>query len=248
MKLNSKTIGLILIIMVFGGIGISKLNGSWMTEGSKIPKKFQQGEYIGKYNPEDIRGSYTLKNVEDSFEIEVEILAKAFGVEEFKDIDNFQLKNLETIFAQLKDSGKEIGTGSVRMFVALYKGLPYEIVGDDYLPEPAVEILKDNAELSNEQINYLNNHSISINDIALSDEVILADSDEEHEELENENVIKGSTTFKDVLDMGIQEEIVEEIIGYSILSTGSIVRDFCIEKGLSFGEIKVQLQEEVEKK
>ena len=38
----------------------------------------------------------------------------------------YPVKKLETQFA---DSGYEIGTESVRLFVALYKGLPYDLSG-----------------------------------------------------------------------------------------------------------------------
>lgn len=245
MKLNSKIIGILVIVMIFGGVGIAKLTNSWKTESSKEPKKFQSGEFAGQYNPEDIRGSYTLKNVEDSFEIQVDILAKAFGVEDFSDIDNFQLKNLETIYANQKETGIEIGTGSVRLFVALYNGLPYQLVGDDYLPEEAVKILKTNSKskLSSQQSEYLDEHSISLEGVEITEETVIGESEDDSYE---ENIIKGKTTFKEALEFGIEKEKIEEIIGYNIPSTGMTIRDFCFEKGLSFGEIKAEIQAEID--
>lgn len=246
MKLNSKIIGVLLIVMIFGGVGIAKLNGSWKTESSKEPKKFQSGEFAGQYNPEDIRGSYTFKNVEDSFEVDVDILAKAFGVEGFSDIANFQLKNLETIYAKQKENGIEIGTGSVRLFVALYNGLPYELVGDDYLPEEAVKILQTNFELSSQQSEYLDEHSISLEGVKLAEETVAGEGEAEADSYE-ENIIKGKTTFKEALEFGLEKEKIEEIIGYNMPSTGMTIRDFCFEKGLSFGEIKAEIQYEIDK-
>ena len=59
------------------------------------------------------------------------VLAKALGVETVADQAAFMAKELETRYASLD---KEIGTASLRLFVALYKGLPYDLTGDTCVP------------------------------------------------------------------------------------------------------------------
>ena len=48
----------------------------------------------------------------------------------------------------------------MRLFVAWYKGLPYELSEDSFLPAPAVQILRDKAELTPEQKAYLDTHTL----------------------------------------------------------------------------------------
>ena len=86
-------------------------------------------------------------------------MAKAFGLANDIDPSLFKCKNLETLYADME---KEIGTGSVRRFVALYKGLPYKSSEETYLPDRAVEILKDKSQLSKEHIEYIDSHSVNI--------------------------------------------------------------------------------------
>ena len=60
-----------------------------------------------------------------------------------------------------------------------------------------------------------------------------------------ERAIKGKTTFQELLDLGVSAESIEQIIGETIPSSHQIVKDYCIEKGLDFEEIKLILEEEV---
>ena len=53
----------------------------------------------------------------------------------------------------------EIGTASVRLFVAFYKGMPYDLSTDTYLPESAAVILRAR-NLSSEQAAYLAAHTV----------------------------------------------------------------------------------------
>lgn len=161
MKIKSYVLTLVIIIILFGGIGITKTLGLWKTESTKVPATIKSGEANGKYNPADIRGSYTFKDISESFNIPVEILGQAFVVES-SNLNTFKVKELETIYASLKDSGTEIGTSSVRMFVAYYLELPYEITEESYLTEAAVDILKSKVKLSDEKLKYLDSHSVDV--------------------------------------------------------------------------------------
>jgi polyferredoxin len=154
--------GTAFVIILFGGIGLSKALNVWNTESTKVPAKYTSGEVSGQYNPADIRGSYTLSDINKSFEVSVEDLAEAFGVTGVQDLGSFKVKELETMYLQYKESGKEIGTESVRYFVALYKGLPYALDEEKYLPKPALKVLESSGKLTEEQKEYVQAHLVDV--------------------------------------------------------------------------------------
>jgi polyferredoxin len=154
--------GVALVIILFGGVGLSKTFNLWITESTKVPAKFTSGEVSGQYNPADIRGSYTFGDINKSFDVPEKDLAEAFGIAEVKDIGNFKVKELETIYAVYKGTDKEIGTENVRYFIALYKGLPYDLNEDRYLPKPAGKVLENSGKLREEQKKYVQNHLVDV--------------------------------------------------------------------------------------
>jgi len=147
---------------------------------------------------------------------------------------------LETIYA---DQEFEIGTASVRLFVALYTGLPYEIVGDLYLPKRAVEMLKSHANLTPEQLDYLDAHAVILEGMSAP----VPQTAEHTEEESTERVIKGKTTFQEVLDWGVSQETIESILGGPMPNPLTKVKDHCFEVGLSFEEVKPAIQIEIDK-
>ncbi len=162
MKIQSKALGMIVMVVIFGGIGLTSAFNLWRTESLKVPVKFIEGQFAGEYNPADIRGSYTFGDINRNFRIPLEVLAQAFGVTGVEDVASFQNKNLESLYGYLKDQGKEIGNASVKLFVALYTGLPYQMDEPTYLPAPAVTILKERGGLTAEQLAYLDAHGVDI--------------------------------------------------------------------------------------
>ena len=149
------------IIFVIAGILGSMALGWWQTESDKIPQRLDTAAVPGEeaaYDPADIRGSYTLNEISSLFQIPLEELAAAFGIKQ-DEAAEFKVKGLETIYT---DPEKEVGTSSVRLFVAWYKGLPYELKEDSFLPAPAARILRDKAGLTSEQEEYLNTHTLGI--------------------------------------------------------------------------------------
>lgn len=240
MKISMSKMATIILAVIFGGISATIAVGVWTSESDKIPSTYKEGEFEGLYNPEDIRGSYTFKEVSDLFDIDIKILYSAFGLNQ---INNKELKtkDLEELYSNAEN---EIGNGSVQVFVALYKNLPIELE-DTYLPEPAVNIiLENNDELTEEQIDYLKKHTVIINSNNLNEE--FKEPEEEIKEDENsneENKLNGSTTFKQVLDTGITKAQIEEILGRELPASNMVIKDFCLEEGLSFSEIKNKLNE-----
>lgn len=242
MRLNSKIIGIVLLAIIFGGIGISKGLNIWNTTSTKVPATYKSGEFKGQYDPADIRGSYSFGDISSAFDIPAKDIAQAFGITA-SDPAKVLVKDLSNLYSSLETQGISIETDSVRYLVALYKGLPYHPADDTFLPETAVSLLKSSTSLTPEQAQDLEKRSVSIN---LQDQKLINISESSLESSFENNTtdksIKGKTTFKEVLDWGVPREEIEKIIGDKIPTTGTVIRDFCQQKGLGFSSIKESLQ------
>ena len=148
------------------------------------------------------------------------------------------MKELE---AQYEDSAAEIGTASVRLFVALYTGLPYDLtVETSYLPESAVQILQTRG-LTVEQSDYLANHSVSLDALPTAEAVV--ETAPAAEEEVADTFIKGKTTFAEVLSWGVTQEQIEAVLGLPMPSENlTVIKDFVVENGLDFETVKSELQ------
>ncbi len=159
-KVEGSVIALVTLILMFGGISVTSAMGLYATEGDKQPNRLEGTESGGSYNPEDIRGSYTLEEISERYEIKGEVLIKAFQLPEGTNLKTFKSKDIENLYANAET---EIGNGSLKVFVALYKNLPI-FLDDDYLPESAVKlILENNAALTAAQKSYLEGHTYKVN-------------------------------------------------------------------------------------
>ena len=243
MNLTSKPLAIIVMVLMFGGIFFSSAMGWWATESTKEPVTFTDGEFAGEANPADIRGSYTFSDIANSFDVTPEILAQAFGITE-GDPAIFAVKELEVIYA---DSGFEIGTASVRLFVAYYAGLPFDTTDQEiYMPQAAMDILLAKGNLSPEQIVYLEQYTVSVDAIAPVAEPV-AESTPLPAEASEEYVIKGKTTFGELVTWGVSQETIEGIVGMSMPDPAMSVKDFASANGLDFEALKPALQAEVDK-
>ena len=52
MKIKSTTAVIITIVLILGGVGVTKLTGTWITESTKVPRKITVGEFAGFSDPE----------------------------------------------------------------------------------------------------------------------------------------------------------------------------------------------------
>jgi len=237
MKIKGLTAGLAFIVLMIGGILISMASGYWATESSKEPIRYETGEFAGEYNPADIRGSYTFGDIEKAFLIPVETLAAAFGQSAVENPAAIQIKVFEDTFGII--DGMEIGTDSMRYFVALYKGLPFTPGDDTALPRPAIGILRKEGTMTSEELAAAEEKAVTL-DMVLSESATLPAEDHEESELA---AVKGKTTFADLYDWGLTVEQVEEVMGMEAGPRTQTVRDFCIEKGVEFSTVKEPLQE-----
>ena len=250
MIMTSKPLAAIVIAVIFGGILFSSAMGWWATESTKVPVTFTEGEYAGLSNPADIRGSYTFGDISKSFDVTPEVLAQAFNITE-GDPAAFAVKELETIYA---DSGYEIGTTSVRLFVAYYSGLPFDTTGQEiYLPQSATDILLAKGNLTPEQIAYIQQYTVTLGESAPAAEPQPAveatpvPAETSSTTNEEEYIVKGKTTFGELITWGVPQTMIEQIIGVPMPDPAMTVKDYASANGLSFETLKPALQAEVDK-
>jgi hypothetical protein len=258
MTLTSKPLALIVLFVMFGGIGISSALGWWETESTKEPARFTEGEFAGEANPADIRGSYTFGDIANSFDVTPEILAQAFQVST-DDPASFAIKELEELYL---DSGYEVGTNSVRLFVAYYLGLPFDTTSQEiYLPKPAANLLTNRATLAPEQLTYIREHTVDVqpassayveadpaqSEGSASETESTQSASETTGSTEEDYLIKGKTIFGDLVRWGVPKETIEQIIGMPMPDPAIKIKDFAAANGLDFETIKTQLQIEVDK-
>ena len=231
--------GIIVLLVMIGGISFAAMTNTFETESSKVPQTLADGS---GYDPGDIRGSYGFVDVSEAFDIPLDVLGTAFAIPE-GEWQTIRNKDLEGRY--IVEDGIEIGNGSVKMFVSLYTGQPYDYVtAGDYIPVQAFEILDASEKINEKNKAYLVAHSVrlenEVNDARTTETNEVAIVEENHSQ---EIKMTGKTTFDQLLEWGVSQEIIEQIIGNPMPSRLYNVRDYCVESGLAFSEIKNALQE-----
>jgi hypothetical protein len=252
MKLKSSLLAVIILVVIFGGIALTSALGLYKTKTEKVPATIKSGEFAGEYDPADIRGSYSFGDIESSFDVPAKDLGKAFGVSDPDKYAEYQCKDLEATYGELADKGMEIGTGSVRYFVALYKGLPLDVEEGTYLPKSAVEILKQKATLTSEQIKNIEKFSVDLAEVKSSipdsepkeaeNSSDTSKSSDSVEPSSDDKTIKGSTTFQDLLDWGVKKADIDKILNSSFTDANELIKDYVSNNGGEFGTLKSELQ------
>lgn len=235
MKLKPIHVGMLVATVLIGGILVSDSLGFWRTESTKMPVKIQEGEFAGASDPADIRGSYTFGDIAQSYPISVDVLAEAFQV--IENPEAFQLKRLEEMYPS--EGEVEMGTSSIRFFVARYTGLPYEETGEEGLFPHAVQMLLDQGTITDEEAREIPR---------ISGEILL-EYEGSHTEAEVEEhvepVVNGNSTVADLFAIGLEEEEIVSVIG-PFESKGEKVRDVCQNNSIQFSAAKTLLIEKLE--
>ncbi len=251
MRLTSKPLAAIVFVILFGGIAFTTVMGWWQTESSKVPARYTEGEAAGEYNPADIRGSYTFGDVNSNFDVPLKDLQIAFGVPEDADVAAYPLKSLEDLYGDLPN---EIGTASVRLFVAWYKGLPYEPAEETYLLAAAVQILQQQGNLTADQQAYLQAHTVDLNApapaaggtpapvVEATPAPVDATPAATEEHAQPDRTLTGKTTFQNLLDWGVAQADIEQVLGGSLPPASTVIKDYVTSRGLEFSEVKTTLQ------
>ncbi len=246
MTITSKSMTIIVFVTIFGGIAFASAMGWWATESSKVPVAFADGEFAGQANPADIRGSYTFGDISNSFDVTPAVLAQAFGVQR-DDPAAFAVKDLEALYAS---TAYEIGTTSIRLFVAYYTGLPFDTTGQEiHLPRPAAQILLAKNNLTPEQLAYLEKYTV---DVGTSNPVVAqtpaaTSPSNESAASSTEYMVKGKTTFGELVQWGVPQQTIETLIGASLPDPAMTLKDYASANGLNFETLKPALQAEVDK-
>lgn len=238
MKINQILLSIVISIIIFGTIFTTKALGLWQTTNIKIPATYQSGEFKGQYDPSDIRGSYTFGEISELYHIPLDDLGNAFAIQ--SNFSSFQCKDLEGIYVLAKAVGKEVGTDSVSIFVALYKGLPITLTETTYLPNTAESILLKTGKMTDEQKTFVASH--------LTEPEKASSVTQSETSTENPPFIKGKTTFKEVLAIGVKKEAMEAVLGTSIENTSAVIKDFCTANGLEFSDVKAKIQTLIDQK
>lgn len=248
MKIKSKVLAVIVLVIFFGGIALSAAFNLWETESTRTPEKIKSGEFSGKNDPSDIRGSYSFGDIEKAFNIPVDLLAKAFGVSYVEDPAGLKAKNIEELYRELETEDREIGTDAVKLFVALYTGLPHTPEETTILPNPAVSILKQLGTLTEVQLGYLEEIKVDISQF--EGKITLEEAETQEESAQSaqseDRTIKGKTTFNDLLEWGLSREDIEAALGIEMGARPLTIRDFCKEKEIEFSSVKAKLQSKIE--
>lgn len=246
MTITSKFMTIIIFVTIFGGIAFASAMGWWATESSKVPVTFSDGEFAGQANPADIRGSYTFGDIANSFDVTPAVLAGAFGVQA-DDPAAFAVKELESLYSNTEF---EIGTTSVRLFVAYYTDLPFDTTGQEiYLPRSAAQILLDKNNLTPEQLAYLQEHSVELGTASpvTAGTPAAPSPSNESAASSTEYTVKGKTTFGELVQWGVPPETIETLIGASLPDPAMTLKDYASANGLNFETLKPALQAEVDK-
>lgn len=248
MKIKGLFAAGIAVVIIFAGIFITKLTGDWATEGRKIPRRISVGDYAGMYDPGDIRGSYSFADIANSFAVTPDEIARAFALPtDGIDPADYKAKDLEEYYGEIPDGTGELGTDSLRWFVALATGYPYTPEPETLIPSPALALLKTKGVIDETVIAELRERSVSPGIFPESshtpESTSSLESSEDHETgEESDRMIKGKTTFADLYDWGLTEEEIESATGYEVGKRAEILRDYFSEQGASFGEMKSILQ------
>ncbi|MGB5823571.1 MAG: hypothetical protein WBH44_05820 [Proteocatella sp.] len=240
--MKSRMLFIMILLITFGGIYVADILGFWQTESTKVASIIEEGDYKGLANPEDIRGSYTFLDIENSYGIDSSILAKAFNIKT-DNPDTVKTMEIEEAYSYLGDE-LEIGTGSVRLFVAIYTGVPYTAA--ENIPSTAVSVLKDSGKWSDTLQGELAEYIIQVE--AVQTEAVLPSKDDSSEQHEASEGVTGKTTVKEVIAMGITLEELESIIGAKIENQNLPVKDVCDQNGLSFPTVKGDISKILEDK
>lgn len=236
MKNKSLIVFMSSILIIFLGIFIADQLGFWNTKTSG--DLFSSSQEDNMVYPDELRGSSTFQEIEDSFSIPAEHIALAYNFDTLEP-GLLQVMMVSEAFAYLGDD-VEMGTGSVKLFIYLYNGLDVSGLDEiENIPSTAVDILKEYGKWNEESEEIMEGYIIEVLVEPFSDDSISDLMAEEHEETD-ENAesglleINGKTTIQDIIDSGISLSEIEEILGVEVANVNLSFRDICEQNDLDF--------------
>jgi hypothetical protein len=224
MRINPILFGILVLIVFSGTILGFQAAGIWSTSG-KLTLSGESVQPIAS-DVDSIKGWMTLEQISTAFNVPVAEILSQFGLPAdtppsaaMKDLetDLFSVTNLRTWLEQ--------------------KNLP---------SLPASITLDPNRKESET--------TLAVPEISPTGEVPTALASIEPattlaatEHVAPAKTITGKTTFQELLDWGVSEEVISQIIGGELPALSTVIKDYITGKGLEFSPIKAALQAEVDK-
>ena len=237
MKMKSTHVAILVIAIILGGVLILQFSGLWITEGKKVPIKITTGEFTGMADPSGIKGSYTFEDIQTNFGISPSIIAKAFALDtSVKEAPFYQAKDLELVYGELEDLEGDIGTDSIKLFVALYNGLPFTAEEETFLPTTAIDLLLEKKKITNDEYTELTKKSYTL--IITAEEGMDKISNPVIPTTNQDTTIKGNTTFQDLINWGLTLDQIEKVIGSPLEAKNMTIKDTATKKGIEFSIYK----------
>jgi len=225
-----------IIIILGGGIWITSQLELFDTSKSAEPIKLTEDIY----DVADIRGSFTIADIEEFYQVPPSAIIESLNLEEDTDPTLFQLKDLKEIYQEVEVEGEAyaVETDTVKVFVSLYSDIPYTSKETFYLPDIAVNYLIKENKLSKEEQDYWKNHTFKL---------VFIEPEEEQQPVNEEEAgaisITGNMTIAEILTMGIGEEKFKEITGLDVPEDKTLsIRDFFASQDLEFSLFKEKLE------
>ncbi len=232
MTIRSSMVGVTVVGLLVSGIALSSALNLWRTESSKVPAVIRTGDFAGRPDPGDIRGSYTFSDIEAAFGVSPAMLDEAFPAD-----PGSKVRPADRNVKDIEGAGADgIGTDSVRLFVAIAIGLPYEADAATMLPESAVRLLENTRELPPELVSELSSRIVvaaggstpasgavpqptgGVEPAAPSPISAAAFS------------LTGKSTFAEILDLGVAQTDIEAVLGMPIGLRTGVIRDYCASR------------------
>ena len=257
MKASAPALAVISPLSIVVGIALGSATGWWRTASSKDPVRFTEGAFAGEANPADMRGSYSLNDVSSAFGISVDLLSRAFHLTDVEEPGEILVKEFAERFGVLRgvdETEREVGTDAMRLFVARYRGLPYEPESDTGMLPAGVALVAEAGAVGEEALVDLQSRVVELPAIT---EVVTGTDPQEHSEEDlgeepdpeseaEEILVKGNTTFGELLTWGVAEKDIRAILDGEMGSRGETVRMWSVERGHEFSTLKESLQELVD--
>ncbi|MFC1846300.1 hypothetical protein ACFLYM_02655 [Chloroflexota bacterium] len=244
MKISSAAIVIIVIVVLVGGVIFTNVLNLWdkpPIDMSQIPASTPAGDncteaaakpdFSTPYQPAEIRGTNTFAEISMMFNVPLDDLGTGFAITSEPNWQNLKARELKAIYTNLPADVK-LETESVRAFISLYTGKDYNYSTSAYLLQPAVDILKQKAELTSEQVAYLDSH---IYTPGTSVATGTADA--------NKHTVTGETSFGTLLSWGIPADEIERAIQGKMPASNTFIRDYASQQGKDFLALISVLQE-----
>ena len=120
MKIRYIHILLIVLTIIGGGILGTSYLGFFDTSRTVQPRILSDD--TGSYNISDIRGSFSLDEIEQYYKVPPLAIIEAFSLQKDISPESFQLKDLKEIYPPVEIEGEmyQVETDTVKVFVSLY--------------------------------------------------------------------------------------------------------------------------------